>query len=112
MAHTVQKTSRFNNASNGNEMIVDNQTLYHALGAFKGVQFARNEYNSALLETGMNSELIHAKRHAFAEMARSIGMPIDIPGLDQLIAHIDSTNRHEIHRANMQLQDGYQPLPK
>ncbi|KAL7513615.1 hypothetical protein ACHAXN_010887 [Cyclotella atomus] len=79
MAHTVQKTSRFNNASNGNEMIVDNQTLYHALGAFKGVQFARNEYNSALLETGMNSELIHAKRHAFAEMARSIGMPIDIP---------------------------------
>ncbi|KAL7502880.1 hypothetical protein ACHAXN_001232 [Cyclotella atomus] len=116
MAHTVQKTSRFNNASTANEMMVDNQTLYHALGAFKGIQFARNEYNSTLLDTSMNSELVHAKRHAFAEMARSIGMPmsddeeevpIDIPGLDELIAHIDSTNRHEIHRAKTQLQDGY-----
>ena len=114
MAHTVQKTSRFNNTSSANEMIVDNQTLYNALGAFKGVQFARNEYNSTLVGTSMNAELIHAKRYAFAELVRSVGMPVSnyevpmsIPGLDELIAHIESTNQDEINRANIQLQDGY-----
>jgi hypothetical protein len=96
MVQTVQKTSRVN-IGVGAEMVVDEFTLYHALGSLKGVKFARDEYNSTVGARGMDTDLIQSKRHGFVEMATSIGkiLPngaakVDIEGLDDLIEHIEN----------------------
>ena len=120
MAHSISKTSRFhhNNLSSvSNEMIIDGLTLFHALGALKGVQFARDEFNSTVgnCGVGMSDELAFSKRHAFAEMARSIGMVIpdslneavDINGLDKLVECCETANKEELSRAKALLEDGY-----
>ena len=120
MAHSIAKTSRFHQdhlRSVPNEMIVDGLTLFHALGALKGVQFARDEFNSTVgnCGAGMSDELAFSKRHAFAEMARSIGMVIpdsvnevvDINGLDELVGYCETVNKDELSRAKALLEDGY-----
>jgi hypothetical protein len=120
MAHTVAKTSRFHNDhidSAQNEMIVDEMTLYHALGALKGVQFARDEFNCTIGKhgLGMSEELAFSKRHGFTEIARSIGMvlpdsfdeAVDIDGLDDLVASIENTNMNDLVRSKALLADGY-----
>ena len=96
-------------------MVVDGLTLYHALGAFKGVKFAMKEFNSTVGKNNLHPELIYAKRYSFVEMARSIGMtvtdfqdePVDIPGLDDLISYIEAVNKQEIAHATSLVKDGY-----
>jgi hypothetical protein len=95
-------------------MVVDELTLYHALGSLKGVKFARDEYNSTVGARGMDSDLIQSKRHGFVEMATSIGMilqnvatKVDIEGLDDLIEHIENAARSELERGRALLKDGY-----
>lgn len=113
MSQTVQKTSRFSVGSGKSEMVVTESTLFHALGAIKGVQFARREYNSTVGANGMEIELVHAKRHGFVEMATSIGMALpnegqaDILGLDELVDHIDNAASEKIDAGNSLLEDGF-----
>mmetsp|Transcript_29519 Transcript_29519/g.59341 ORF Transcript_29519/g.59341 Transcript_29519/m.59341 type:complete len:900 (+) Transcript_29519:399-3098(+) len=117
MAQTVAKTFRFHSGSAQNEMIVDVMTLFHALGALKGVQFARDEFNCTIGEQnlGMSEELAFSKRHGFTEIARSIGMvlpdsfdeAVDIDGLDELVSIIETTKMNDLVRAKALLVDGY-----
>eukprot|EP00985_Skeletonema_marinoi_P033066 scaffold40365_cov197-Skeletonema_marinoi.AAC.1 len=117
MAQTVAKTSRFHSGSAQNEIIVDVMTLFHALGALKGVQFARDEFNCTIGEQalGMSEELAFSKRHGFTEIARSIGMVLpdsfdeamDIDGLDELVSSIETTKMNDLVRAKALLVDGY-----
>lgn len=116
MAQTVQKTSRFHVGSSGGEMIVDGPTLFHALGAFEGVRFARDEYNSTVgASRGMSDELLRSKRHGYAEIAASIGVAlssdndveVDIEGLDDLVEHIKAANRASLQSSESLLADGY-----
>lgn len=118
MVQTVEKTARFNNHSSPTEMIVNNMTLFDALGSLRGVQFARDEFNSSIKEAGVVSksrELVHAKCHGFVEMAKSIGMslpevmsePVDIHGLDDLVSRIELVNQDEILRGTELMNDGY-----
>jgi hypothetical protein len=113
MVQTVQKTSRFV-VDAGAEVVVDELTLYHALGSLRGVQFARDEYNSTVGARGMDNELIQSKRHGFVEMATSIGkiLPsdathVDIEGLDDIIEHIENSARSELDRGRALFKDGY-----
>ena len=114
LAQTVTKTTRFQQDPVQNDMIVDETTLFHALGALKGVQFARDEFNSTI-ENHMSEELAFSKRHGFTEMASSIGMVIpesfdeavDIDGLDDLVANIEHTNMNDLVRSKALLADGY-----
>lgn len=116
MAQTVEKTTRFgvgdntDNNDKKNGMIVNESTLYNALGALKGVQFARDEYNSTILanDNGNNvdgdgganikdqlkRELLHAKRCAFAEMSHSIGITLPDSTADETTP--SSINHHKI----------------
>jgi len=122
MVQTVQKTSRFAMGLSNNEMVVDDDTLFHALGAMKGVKFARDEYNSTIIVGGkvggvdtMDEGWIHSKRHGYLEMASSIGMTlphndndaVDIEGLEDLIRHIEFVHRDELKSVDSLLQDGY-----
>lgn len=115
MSQTVEKTVRFDGVTGAaGQMIVSEATLYNALGALKGVQFALDEYNSTIgmKGDGFGIELAHSKRHGFAEMARSIGMVNDnesatIEGLDELIVHIEHVNKHELERGYSLLKDGF-----
>lgn len=113
MAQTVQKTSHFGVGASRGEMVVDGPTLFHVLGALRGVQFARDEYNSTV-GAGMRKELVNAKRHGFAEMASSIGMTlpdgasqVDIEGLDELIRHVQTANIDQLERGRSLMKDGY-----
>eukprot|EP00574_Skeletonema_japonicum_P012330 CAMPEP_0201718278 /NCGR_PEP_ID=MMETSP0593-20130828/3826_1 /ASSEMBLY_ACC=CAM_ASM_000672 /TAXON_ID=267983 /ORGANISM="Skeletonema japonicum, Strain CCMP2506" /LENGTH=942 /DNA_ID=CAMNT_0048208537 /DNA_START=9 /DNA_END=2834 /DNA_ORIENTATION=+ len=114
MVQTVAKTTRFHDDSAQNEMIVDETTLFHALGALKGVQFARDEFNCTI-GNHMSDELAFSKRHGFTEMARSVGMVIpesfdeavDIEGLDDLVASIEEKNMNDLIRAKTLLADSY-----
>ncbi|KAL7547188.1 hypothetical protein ACHAWF_010506 [Thalassiosira exigua] len=113
MVQTVQKTSQFDLGSRS-DIVVGMSTLYHALGALKGVQFARDEYNSTIGATDMDKDLIHSKRHGFVEMATSIGMAMsndvtkaDIQGLDDLIDHIKSSQQTELDRGRALLEDDF-----
>jgi len=115
MSQTVEKTSRVVSiGSSMSEMVVDEVTLYHALGAIKGVRFARDEYNSTVGTEGMDEDLIASKRHGFVEMVTSIGMTlphdntskVDIMGLDDLIQQIETVNRDELERGRSLLKDG------
>ncbi|KAL3774378.1 hypothetical protein ACHAW5_009075 [Stephanodiscus triporus] len=113
MVQTVQKTSQFV-VNAGAEVVVDELTLYHALGSLRGVKFARDEYNSTIGARGMDKELIQSKRHGFVEMATSIGkiLPndathVDIEGLDDIIEHIENSAHSELDRGRALFKDGY-----
>ncbi len=113
MVQTVQKTSRVD-IGVAAELVVDELTLYNALGSLKGVKFARDEYNSTVGARGMDTDLIQSKRHGFVEMATSIGkvLPnvaaeVDIEGLDDLIEHIENAAHSELDRGRALLKDGF-----
>jgi hypothetical protein len=121
MAQSVAKTSRFHSGSAQNEMIVDVMTLFHALGALQGVQFARDEFNCTIGEQalGMSEELAFSKRHGFIEIARSIGMvlpdsfdgAVDIEGLDELVSCIETAKMNDLVHAKALLVEGYSLSP-
>lgn len=113
MAQTVQKRA----SVDSNAMLVDTHTLYHALGALQGVQLARDRYNStiSISSSSHQQQAARAKRQEFLEIARTIGMaaptefttPVEIAGLDELLAFIQKTFYKELTAVKDQLQEGW-----
>lgn len=113
MAQTVQKRA----SADSNAMLVDTHTLYHALGALQGVQLARDRYNStiSISSSSHQQQAARAKRQEFLEIARTIGMaaptefttPVEIAGLDELLAFIQKTFYKELTAVKDQLQEGW-----
>jgi len=123
MVHTVDKTSRGTRKRNSNkigagsvaddDLVVDSKTLYNALGSFKGVQIACDNYNETLVASEKKKKLssntgwIRAKRQSFREIAKHIGVKLpdtstaalskdntspslaNIAGLDALVGYIE-----------------------
>ena len=111
MAQTVQKRS---STSMDATMIVDDLTLYNALGALKGVQTSRDRYNSTCNGLGSFQE-IKSKRQGFAEIARAIGMNlpkevssvVEIDGLDELVNYIEKKYSKELSALKDMLEGGF-----
>ena len=111
MAQTVLKRA---STSKDSTMVVDNRTLYNALGALKGVQTARDCYNSTC-DGVISFQEIKAKRQGFAEIARTIGMSlpkevstyVEIDGLDEVIKYIEKVYEKELTVLKSMLEDGY-----
>lgn len=95
----------------------DAVTLYNALGALKGVQMARDNYNSIcdLGGLGIPPMEIKAKRQSFAEIARTIGMDlpkdlkttVNIVGLDELVLHIEGLFAKELAEIKDLVKEGW-----
>lgn len=111
MAQTIQKTS----SHAGPWTTVDSLTLYHALGSLKGIQVARDTYNSTTTnDKALSFQEIRGKRQAFGEIARSIGMKVPkkltervtIEGLDELVAFVEKTYEKELMERKAKLDDG------
>jgi hypothetical protein len=101
----------------GEEMDIEHEILYHALGALQGVQVALDDFNSTIdCDNGTYSDAeIKIKRHAFVEIAKSLSIRllpstlkdhVSIPGLDELIAHICSRYKEKIAHTKQQLEEG------
>ena len=74
MVQTVQKRVT---TSKDDSMVVDTRTLYHALGALQGVQMARDAYHATIgTNIDPSSQEVKAKRQAFGEIAKTIGMEL------------------------------------
>eukprot|EP00531_Pseudo-nitzschia_arenysensis_P000708 CAMPEP_0116134002 /NCGR_PEP_ID=MMETSP0329-20121206/10415_1 /TAXON_ID=697910 /ORGANISM="Pseudo-nitzschia arenysensis, Strain B593" /LENGTH=957 /DNA_ID=CAMNT_0003628687 /DNA_START=217 /DNA_END=3090 /DNA_ORIENTATION=+ len=131
MAHTVDKTRRSSGkkrqtkkgavSSPNEDLVVDSKTLYHALGSFKGVQIARDNFNETLVATRKSNKKapdigwIRAKRQSFREVAKSIGVKLpttsiaqtkdhsptmaNIEGLDALVRYIEGRYSDEIRES-------------
>jgi len=109
MVQTVQKRA---STSKNDSLVVDNRTLYHALGALQGVQWARDKYNRSATTTDAGET--KANQQAFIEIARSIGMDlptttttIGIDGLDELILHIETVFKEELMALQTQMEEGW-----
>ncbi|KAG7373027.1 phospholipid-translocating P-type ATPase, flippase [Nitzschia inconspicua] len=120
MAHTVDKKSNGTSGTSGVTLTVDITTLYHALGSLQGVQVARDDYNMTCVGRERDNKThsvawIKAKRQAFCEMARGVGMKlpsnfhtkVDITGLDELVAFVQKRFQNEIQTVQSLLNDGY-----
>lgn len=99
------------------KLTVETLTLYHAMGALKGVQIARNDYNSAVQSSASVAER-KLKSQAFAEMARAIQLhlppptnefqpDINISGLDMLVTHIQKVYKSEIEEIRAMVDEGW-----
>ena len=112
MVQSVQP--RGSNPTPGSLLSVDVQTLFNALGAFRGVQYARDEYNSVNLTNHVYTmQEIRAKRKPFLEHLRNLGLRTptdgaraDIEGLDELIALIEEKNATKIQAARDTIKSG------
>eukprot|EP00551_Chaetoceros_affinis_P015666 CAMPEP_0203713174 /NCGR_PEP_ID=MMETSP0091-20130426/70421_1 /ASSEMBLY_ACC=CAM_ASM_001089 /TAXON_ID=426623 /ORGANISM="Chaetoceros affinis, Strain CCMP159" /LENGTH=454 /DNA_ID=CAMNT_0050591181 /DNA_START=97 /DNA_END=1463 /DNA_ORIENTATION=+ len=111
MILTVNKAkSTFgNNTVRGGKSIVTASTkdLYNALGAFEGVQFARDRYNSTCGEKyhTMTEGEIKSKRKPFLELVHNLGVrrdpiqqqeKVDVKGLDELVLYIKEQFHDEL----------------
>ena len=119
IAQTVHSSSKAATTKDDEEMDVDHEILYNALGALQGIQVALDDYNSTIAdcnnETYSDAE-IKIRRQAFLEIAKStsIKLPstlkscayISIPGLDELVSHICSRYGKKIAHAKDQLMGG------
>lgn len=138
MAHTVDKTRRTSGQKRRNkkgagsnlakeDLVVNSKTLYHALGSFKGVQIARDNYNETLVATRKTNKMapdigwIRAKRQSFREIAKSIGVKLntsntshskdDLPtmanieGLDALVRYIEDRYSDNIRESMSLLRE-------
>lgn len=133
MAHTVDKTRRKKGSTRGavpagdDDLVVTSKTLYQALGSFKGVQIARDNYNETLIATRKTDKKcpgagwIRAKRQSFREIAKSIGVKlpstnsdqsqndatqlVTIEGLDSLVKYIETKYSEEIQESISLLRD-------
>jgi len=119
IAQSVHSSSKAATTKDNEEMDVDHEILYNALGALQGIQVALDDYNSTI--AGCNNETysdaeIKIRRQAFVEIAKnaSIKVPstvkncasISIPGLDELVSHICSRYSKKIALAKDQLMEG------
>jgi hypothetical protein len=127
MVLTVDKTSRNStqkkrgkkgdNSVAEDDLVVDSSTLYNALGSFKGVQIARDNYNETLVASEDDSKKvgwIRAKRQAYREIARNIGArppstktkkDVNVDGLNALIRYIEDRYSDEIQESLSLLRD-------
>lgn len=137
MAHTVDKTRRSSGkkrqtkkgavSSPNEDLVVNSKTLYHALGSFKGVQIARDNFNETLVAIRKSNKKapdigwIRAKRQSFREIAKSIGVKLpttsttqtkedssamaNIEGLDALVRYIEDRYNDEIRESISLLRD-------
>ena len=133
MAHTVDKRRRKKGSIRGttpegdDDLVVTSKTLFQALGSFKGVQIARDNYNETLLairntnKKYPDSGWIRAKRQSFREIAKSIGVKLPsttsnlpnndatqmatIEGLDDLVKYIENRYSEEIQESLSLLRD-------
>jgi len=135
MVHTVDKTSRSRNRRNkqnssepggsirDEDMVINSKTLYHALGSFRGVRFARDAYNETCAASDISNDALHesrkknagwvrAKRQSFKEIAKTIGLKLPsigqaagIDGLDALIDYIEDRYKEDIRESLSLLQN-------
>jgi len=131
MVHTVDKTRRSSGPKRRNkkgavsvaneDLVVNSKTLYHALGSFKGVQIARDNYNETLVAARRSNMKardigwIRAKRQSFREIAKSIGVKlatsstaqakhdlhtvVNVEGLDALVRYIEDRYSDDIRES-------------
>ena len=135
MAHTIDKTSRSSNrrkkqnssrpggSIRDDDMVINSKTLYHALGSFRGVRFARDAYNETCAASESSNDALHesrkknigwvrAKRQSFKEIAKTIGLKLPsvgqaaagIDGLDALIDYIENRYKEDIQESLSLLQ--------
>jgi hypothetical protein len=104
MVQSVQ--NRGYNPAEGSLLSVDMNTMYNALGIFRGVQYARDEYISTVsMNHGLSKQEIRGKRKPFLEHLRTLGIrppssgTADIEGLDELIVLIEARNKEKIQAA-------------
>ena len=99
-------------------IVVEPLNLYHALGSLQGVQVARDDYNATLSDGANQSPSERQwKRQAFAEMAKAINMtlqnedesllPMDIVGLDPLVAHIQKFFQSDLQEKYDAINEGW-----
>eukprot|EP00538_Stauroneis_constricta_P000206 CAMPEP_0119551160 /NCGR_PEP_ID=MMETSP1352-20130426/4488_1 /TAXON_ID=265584 /ORGANISM="Stauroneis constricta, Strain CCMP1120" /LENGTH=1044 /DNA_ID=CAMNT_0007597169 /DNA_START=81 /DNA_END=3215 /DNA_ORIENTATION=+ len=91
---------------------VDMETLYNALGALQGVQWAIDQYNATTDMKGTWDEA-KAKRQAYAEMATTLGIALPstmraqagIAGLVDLIDHIKIVYKEQLDAIHTNCQE-------
>mmetsp|Transcript_19820 Transcript_19820/g.55231 ORF Transcript_19820/g.55231 Transcript_19820/m.55231 type:complete len:1284 (+) Transcript_19820:178-4029(+) len=108
-----------NSADADDDMVISSKTLYHALGSFRGVQYARDAYNetwatdeAAKVKTS-NTGWVRAKRQTFREIAKTIGLALvpgdggtaTIVGLDALVRYIEDRYQEDIAESLSLLRD-------
>ena len=112
MVQSVQ--NRGHNPATGCLLSVDMNTMYNALGIFRGVQYAQDEYNSTVstMNHGWNKLEIRGKRKPFLEHLRTLGIrpptsgKAHIEGLNELIHLIEQNNKDKIQAAYDMIDDG------
>mmetsp|Transcript_33075 Transcript_33075/g.66702 ORF Transcript_33075/g.66702 Transcript_33075/m.66702 type:complete len:707 (+) Transcript_33075:204-2324(+) len=111
MSQSVQPTKGYNPTTS--LLAVDISTLYNALGSFRGVQYARDQYNSTVSAScSYSKQEIRAKRKALLEHLSNLGIrppkcgPADIEGLDELVTLIENKNQAKLQAARDSIQDG------
>mmetsp|Transcript_19255 Transcript_19255/g.28223 ORF Transcript_19255/g.28223 Transcript_19255/m.28223 type:complete len:868 (-) Transcript_19255:164-2767(-) len=92
------KRGRYSMKEGTSVLLVDVKDLYNALGALRGVQVARDAYNSTCNnKVEMSQSEVRSKRKPYLELRSSLGIrsptrheaTVDINGLDQLVAYIE-----------------------
>jgi AAA+ superfamily predicted ATPase len=111
MVQSVQ--NRGYNPAGGSLLSVDMNALYNALGIFRGVQYARDEYISTVsTKNVLTKQEIRGRRKPFLEHLRTLGIrpPLsgtaDIEGLDELIILIEARSKEKIQAAYDMINDG------
>jgi hypothetical protein len=95
------------------QLTVSTRTLYHALGAFRGVQHSRDMYNSTINGKYSITEA-NSKRKPFLELTTSLGMSpptdwkqaVDIKGLDEIVCAIELAYKDELDTIHESLEVG------
>lgn len=90
---------------------VDMNAMYNALGMFRGVQYARDEYTSTFsMNHGLSKQEIRARRKPFLKYLRALrvrsGTRDTVEGLDELIVLIEAHNKKKIQAAYSIINDG------
>lgn len=115
LSQSVQTTRGHSPASPDSLLSVEMTTLYNALGSFRGVQYARNQYNSTCGQAihDFSKQEIRAKRKPFLQHLSDLGIrpptdnsTVDIEGLDDLIKLIESKNKNKLEAASALIKDG------
>ena len=113
MVQSVQK--RGYNPQSGSLLTVDANDLYNALGLFRGVQYARDQYNSTCdSDHDFTMQEIRSKRKPFLEHLSTLGIrppsrpndTADIGGLDELILLIEAQNKDKLRTIQDNLDMG------
>lgn len=89
-------------------MLIAKLDLYQVLGSLRGVQFARDVYNSTCNSDTMSESEVRSKRKPYLELITSLGIRlptrqndvVDIEGLDRLCSYIEEEFKDELKPIN------------